>query len=141
MKKPKLKLRRTEHASGFKNISHKPMDLKKKFRTGFLELLDKRSAVYRVLNEAYEEYINDLGGEESLSHAQKALIERFVFIEFSMRVIEQKVVANPTKNCAKKLGRLVHGAGSLTSIGKTLGLMRKTKKGKDFESRLKIRRA
>ena len=108
------------------NRNTKLMKLPRKFRGGFLKDFDERTIVFQQLNSAYVEVVDDLGGAERLSHIQIALVERFIFLEFTMRNLEKQIAENPTKT-GKLLGRWVQSINSLSGLAKTLGLDRKAK--------------
>ncbi|MBA7673323.1 hypothetical protein ES703_81518 [subsurface metagenome] len=120
-----------------KNRNTKLMVMPGRFRSGFLGEFDKRTGIFRLLNDAYSEVVNDLGGEANLSHITITLAERFVFLEHMVQDLEaqiaQRMIENPTKT-AKLLGRWIYAAQRLGGLAKTLGLERKTKQ---IESNLK----
>ena len=103
------------------------MTLPTKYEAGFLRDFDRRTEVYQLLNTAYQEVISDMGGQEGLSHVQVCLAERFVFLEFVLRGIEQKIAANPKKS-STLLGRWIQAINSLSGLAKTVGLERRAKK-------------
>ncbi|MBN2456736.1 MAG: hypothetical protein JXB29_09420 [Sedimentisphaerales bacterium] len=108
------------------NRNTKLMKLPGKFRQGFLKDFDERTIVFQQLNSAYVEVMDDLGGINRLSHIQTALVERFIFLEFTMRNLEKEIAENQT-NTGKLLGRWVQSINSLSGLAKTLGLERRAK--------------
>lgn len=103
-------------------MPRKPVqNLPVKYEAGFLNELDKRSAVSKVLNRWYDEIVTDLGGEEVLSKIKRTLIERYVFLAACLQTWEGQIAANP-KGTQKMLGRWIQGCNSLQGIAKTLGL-------------------
>ena len=110
-----------------KNKNHKADTLPAKYTAGFLAELDGRTKVFELLREAHSEILQDLGGENNLSHVQRCLVERFVFLEMVLRNIEAKIATNP-KESAEMLSRWIQGLNSLSGLAKTIGLSRKGKK-------------
>ena len=102
------------------------MKLPARYEVGFLRDFDKRTEVYQLLSGAYKEIIDDLGGIEGLSHIRLALVERFVFLEFSMRNLEKRMAENPLKT-GRLLSRWVQAINSLSGLAKSLGMERKSK--------------
>lgn len=111
----------------------KTMQLPEKYHAGFLKDFDKRTEVYQQLNSAFQELLCDLGGIENLSHVKIAMVERFIFLEFAMRNLEQRIAESPKKT-GKLFGRWVQSINALSGLAKTLGLDRKAK---SIESDLK----
>ena len=103
------------------------MTLPAKYEAGFLKDFDRRTEVYQLLNGAYNEVVSDMGGIEGLSHAQICLAERFVFLEFVLRGLEQRIAKNPKKS-EVILSRWIQALNSLTGLAKTIGLQRRAKK-------------
>ena len=104
----------------------KRMKLPDKYKAGFLREFDKRSSTYSLLNSAYQEVMSDMGGTENLSHVQVCMAEKFVFLEFIIRSIEQRIANNPKKS-DELLGRWIQGLNSLCGLAKTIGLERRRK--------------
>lgn len=106
----------------YTNGATRLMSMPSKFEIGFLDKLDKRTEVFALLKSAYDELSQDLGGVETLSHVKRCLVERFIFLEFTMRSLENHMA---TKQSVKLLGKWVHAVGALSGLAKTLGLDRK----------------
>jgi len=98
-----------------------------KYEPGFLQRLDRRTEIAKILNTAYDEVTSDMGGIENLSHSQLALAERFVFLEYVLRTLEDRIVNEP-KHAAALLGRWIQGLNSFIGLAKTIGLERRAKK-------------
>jgi len=111
----------------------KIMRLPDRYKQGFLKDFDERTQAFQLLMAAYEEILVDLGGAENLTHIQIALVERFVFLEFAMRILEKRIAENPKKTAAL-MGKWVQSVNSLSGLAKTLGLHRRKKQ---IESSLK----
>jgi len=101
----------------------KPPD---KYEAGFLKTLDERTVAFRQLNDAYQEVMDDMGGQAGLSHVQVCMAERFCFLEFVLRGIEHKIATNP-KESEVLIGRWVQAINSLSGLAKTIGLERRRK--------------
>lgn len=115
---------------------HAPKRFKKppkRFEAGFLAKMDRRTEVYGILHSAYREVLDDMGGEESLSHIQVALAERFVFLEFVLRAMEQRIAKNPKKS-EEMLSRWIQALNSLTGLAKAIGLEKRAKKAITLKS-------
>lgn len=99
----------------------------KKYEVGFLAKLDKRTEVFALLKNAFDEITSDMGGAENLSHTQICLAERFTFLEFVLRGLEQQIAENP-KESSIILSRWVQGLNSLTGLSRLIGLERRARK-------------
>lgn len=104
-----------------------------KYEPGFLQTLDGRLEVAKILNSAFDEVTDDMGGKDSLCHTQLALAERFVFLEYVLRRIETRIALNPKKS-GKLLSRWIQGLNSLNGLAKVIGLKRNAKKVQCLES-------
>ena len=104
----------------------KLLKLPRKFNAGFLGDYDRRTQLFFNLKNAYDEVCNDSGGEERLSHIQKVLSQKFIFLEFQIEQLEKKIITNP-KKASKLLNRWLYSVRMLNSLGKRLGLQRKAK--------------
>jgi hypothetical protein len=109
-----------------------------KYREGFLGEFDRRTEIYHTLNAAYTEVMSDMGGQDTLSHVQVSLVERFIFLEYVMRDLEQRIVKNPKKS-DELLGRWIQAINTLTGLAKTIGLKRRAKKIASLESYVKTK--
>ena len=102
-----------------------------KYEKNFLSKLDGRVQIAKELRNAYEEVTRDLGGVDTLSHAKRALAERFVWLEAIMRGIEQRCVelnGDDAEASGQLLSRWIQGCNSLTGLARTLGLDRRARK-------------
>jgi len=106
----------------------------KKYEKGFLIRLDKRHAAFKTIFHNYQEIMGDLGGRDSLSHIQQTLVERFVFLEFVLRNLEQKIAEQSDDKTKEKgvdveklFSRWVQGLNSLTGLAKVVGVERRAK--------------
>ena len=104
-----------------------------RYKVGFLQRLDGRCELTKVLSSAFDEVTADAGGVENLSHTKLCLIERFVFLEYVLRQWENRITLNPKKS-GKLLSRWVQGLNSLTGLARTIGLERRARKIESLES-------
>ncbi|MCC6127288.1 MAG: hypothetical protein IT426_20185 [Pirellulales bacterium] len=116
-------------------MSTKLTTLPDRYYPGFMKNMDGRTIIATELNEAFTEAIDDYGGYEELSHVQRALIERFCFLEFQIRQWEVEIVTEPKKK--HMLSRWVQAVNSLQGIAIKLGLTKVEKKAKDLTTYLK----
>ena len=108
---------------------YKPVSVPARYEKGFLRKLDKRSDAYRTLAVNMDEIIQDLGGIEGLSHVQKTLVEKFLFLSYATRNLEIQIATNPEgKKADDLLGRWIQALNSLVGLAKTIGFERQAKK-------------
>jgi len=89
----------------------------------WLRDLDGRTAVAQELRQRQTLLSDDLGGVESLSYQQRALIDRAIFLEFHLQQQELRLA----KGSDFDSGQWVQAANSLSGIYSKLGLQRKAK--------------
>ena len=106
----------------------------KKYQANFLAKMDKRTEVYQVLNNSFQEIMSDLGGKDNLSHVQVSLCERFCFLEFVLMSIEKQITECKRKQAQALIGRWVQGINSLSGLAKIIGLERRAKKVESLQS-------
>lgn len=123
MAKQKQKRKRKKYTNG------KMMKLPEKYNPCFMKDLDKRTEIFQLLHNAHTDVTIDLGGFANLSHIKRALVERFVFLEFTLRSLEQKMVedSKSEKKSPRLLGKWLMAANCLSGLSKTLGLERRAK--------------
>jgi hypothetical protein len=94
----------------------------RRYRPGFLRELDKRTDIYLRLAANYERLINDLGGDYSaISHAKLALVERFIWLEELIRILEMRSLHKPD-DAAELSSRIIQASNSLQGIARQIGL-------------------
>ena len=120
------KKRKQRNDIGQSHQNHKILKLPRKYNAGFLADYDKRTQLYYNLSSSYNEVVSDLGGEERLSHIQKTLAQKFVFLEFQIEQLERRLVTNP-KKASKLLGKWIYAVQRLGSLSGRLGLERRRK--------------
>ncbi len=109
-----------------KYTNTKRMRLPGTYVAGFLQTFDQRSVLFSELNGAFVEILDDLGGTAALSHLQRGLVERYVFVEFMVRNLERRMLQDEA--LARRLFRRWRtAAGTQLSLAKTLGLERRVK--------------
>ena len=101
-------------------------DLPAVYEPGFLKKFDRRTEIYQDLNNAFEEIVDDLGGQDHLSFVQLTLIERLVFLRAFLERWERQMLLNP--ELADSLGaKWVQANNSYQGLCKTVGLHRNKK--------------
>lgn len=105
----------------------KSRQLPKRYRPGFLENLDARSAFALRLRELHSEIIEDLGGEIEVSAAKRVLIERFVFLVAQVQEWEVEMFRNENKDGAT-IDKWVYAINALQGLASKIGL------GKDHKT-------
>ena len=120
-------------------INTKPMTAPDKYQKNFLQKLDRRSKVHAALSTSYDSVMDDLGGSDSLSHVQLCLVERFVFLEYVMQTLEQRIAREPDK-ADELLGRWIQAINSLSGLAKTVGLERRAKTIESLQSYVKTKK-
>ena len=70
-------------------------ELPERYTPGFLQQMDRRTDLFKRLQANFSEIVEDVGGYDALSHAQLALIERFVFLETFIRNMEFNIAVDP----------------------------------------------
>jgi len=113
-----------------KNQHHKKLELPCHFpKSGFISSLDKRTEVYCEIATLYNSIVEDLGGSEQLSAIQLVLVERFCFIAFTMRKIENQLAKYPkSKKAGRLFKRLVYSTNALLGLSRTLGIKKAKKR-------------
>ncbi len=114
----------------------KRVTLPEKYSPGVLREMDHRTAIAQRLQSAYTEITNDLGGVDSLSRLQRALVERFIYLESAMQSLEAQLAEDP--KAAEHLARWVQMVNALSGLAARLGLKRrKPPKTVDLETYVK----
>ncbi len=91
----------------------KPMSMPDKFTPGFLQTLDKRSIIYQGVRKSFLQTCDDLGGEDSLSHAKLVLVERFCFGECLCQNLEAAIIAKPQERLVQRWLSVTKALGAL----------------------------
>jgi hypothetical protein len=112
----------------YTNGKTKLMTTPSKYQAGFLDQMDRRTDLYKVLDTSYQKVLSDKGGIDGLSHVEVSLIERFIFIEHMLRNLEQRIAMCSLPKKASGLMKKWNGLiKSYTSLARLLGLERKAK--------------
>jgi hypothetical protein len=113
-----VKNRKKTKAKGGKNTTVPPQ-----FSPGWLDKLDSRTAIARVMRERYAEVCNDLGGVGGLSYMQRSLVERGLWLEYWLASQERELADGRPFD----VGKWVQAANSLQGIYSRLGLERRAR--------------
>ena len=97
--------------------------LPKKFTTGWLLELDKRTALAQVMLERYRAFTDDLGGAGNLTYGQRSLVERVLHLEYWLALQERALIEGADFD----VGKWVQATNSLQGILSKLGLERQAK--------------
>ena len=114
------------------HVSTKPKTVPAKFKSGFLAEMDGRTELTKALKANYQTIIDDLGGDEEISHIKNALIERFVWLEAFLHTLEQRMAAGELST-DEALGKWTQSVNALASLASKLG-MNKAKSGRWVET-------
>jgi hypothetical protein len=87
----------------------------------WIEKLDGRTQIARIIRDRLEELQTDLGGPAQLSYQEKSLTKRAIWLE---AVIEQQEIAL-SKGEEIDQGKLTQAVNSLIGLLKALGLERR----------------
>lgn len=101
----------------------KKQDTLSKYTPDWLEKLDGRTNLAKVVTERLHSLMQDLGGVDSLSYQQRSLAKRAIWLE---AIIEQQEAAL-SRGEEIDQGKLTQAVNSLIGLLKTLGLERKSK--------------
>jgi hypothetical protein len=96
-------------------------DVPTKFKNGWLDELDGRMALAQSMRERFKEFARDVGGSETLSYAQRSLIERALWLEYWLANQERALAYGQKFDVAK----WIQGANSLQGLMYKLGLERR----------------
>ena len=96
-----------------------------KFAPGYLDRLDGRTAIAVEMRARWAAMTADLGGEASLSYAQRSLCERALWIEFWIAQQERDLAEGRADSF--DAGRWTQATNSLLGLYRTLGIERRQK--------------
>ncbi len=91
------------------------------YRAGWLDKLDKRTKVARVIMQRIAALTSDAGGEDSLSHAKLSLIRRAAFLEAICESHEIKLAGGQEID----VGAYTQSLNSMLGLYRLLGIERK----------------
>jgi hypothetical protein len=94
-----------------------------KYAQRWIETIDLRSSLGKEVRARLTEIQSDLGGAEHLSHAQRSLVHRAIWLELVLEQEEQRIAKG--EGC--DIGPHVQLVGALVGIYKTLGLKRQAR--------------
>lgn len=99
------------------------MDFPRRYTDEFLTTIDKRSSLSVLLRRRLGQLLDDMGGEENLSYAQRSLARRAIFMEALVQQNEERaangVEIEPTQHAS-----LIN---SLIGLYSKVGIERKVK--------------
>lgn len=91
-----------------------------KYCKTWLNDLDGRTEIAKIMRERYQSFTNDLGGADRLSYAQRSLVERALWLEYWLASQERELASGGEFD----VSRWVQAANSLQGIMSKLGLER-----------------
>ena len=89
--------------------------------------------MFKRLQSNFNEIVEDVGGHNALSHAQLALIERFVFLETFIRNMEYQIAMDP-KGQSATISRWIQAVNSLQGLARAFGLGKVQKRAIDLQA-------
>jgi hypothetical protein len=104
-----------------KNGHSKPTTLPPKFKPGFLTTLDARTNIAKALRANRDEIVSDIGGLAEIGHIKLSLVERFVWLETVLQMMEDEMASGSID----RLGTWIQAVNSLSGLAKVLGVDRK----------------
>ena len=111
----------------------KAQDMPERFQQGWLEALDSRTALAKLMRDRYAALTDDLGGADRLSYAQRSLCERALWLEYWLASQERELATGQPFD----VGKWVQAANSLQGIYSKLGLERVANEVPDLQTFLK----
>lgn len=96
-----------------------------KFRPGWIDQLDGRTQIAAAMNARYKAFTDDLGGEQSLSYAQKSLVERALYLEMWIATQELALAQGKTEDFDR--GGWIQALNGLQGLLSKLGLHRQAR--------------
>lgn len=97
--------------------------LPEKYSSDWLERMDRRTKVWRAINDRIAQLESDAGGVESLAHARRSLIRRAVFLELLVESQEVRFAAGESLD----VGSYTQAFNSMLGAYRLLGLERKAR--------------
>jgi hypothetical protein len=113
----------------------KARNLAPDYNATFLEQLDKRTYLFRVITAREQEILSDLGGAETLSYFERSLVRKAVWLEAMMDMTSTRVALN-----ADEIGRYTQMLNAYSGLAAKLGLKRKARKAHDLQAYLDQRK-
>ncbi|MCH2191986.1 MAG: hypothetical protein MK088_06595 [Alteromonas sp.] len=90
------------------------------YKADWLKSMDKRTSIANDLQQRHIALCDDLGGIETLSYQQRALIDRCIFLEYHLQQEEMKLATGGEFDS----GKWVQACNSLNGLFSKLGLQR-----------------
>ncbi len=110
-------------------------ELPERYSPGFIQCIDRRTDLFRRLQGAYDNIVDDCGGEDALSRVQLSLIERFVFLEAIIQTWEVQITTDPIKH-DQLLSRWIQAVNALQGLCRAFGLHRVQRRVIDLQTYL-----
>lgn len=96
------------------NRKLKPDTLPARYEPAFLQRMDGRTELARVLKQRFDCIAEDLGGIDALSNIKASLLERFIFLEGTLADIEYNMTAGADpKARAELIARWIQGCNAI----------------------------
>ena len=108
-----------------------------RFSNGWLDRLDGRTGIAVAMRERYQQFIDDLGGVDRLSYAQRSLVERGLWLEYWL-ADQERILATGGEF---DVGKWTQACNALQGILSKLGLQRQAKDVPDLGEYLAKRTA
>jgi hypothetical protein len=108
-----------------------------RFAAGYLRALDGRTALAQDMLARWAAITDDLGGEASLSYAQRSLVERALWLEHFLAQQERALAEGRAEEFDP--GRWTQGANTLLGLYRQLGIERRAKDVTDLQSYIRQR--
>lgn len=102
------------------------------YEANFVDRLDRRTRLARVVTERINAIETDLGGADGLTHARKSLVRRATWLECVVETYEQNLAAGNMID----LGAYTQSINSLLGLYRLLGMERKAKPVKRLRDHL-----
>jgi hypothetical protein len=102
---------------------NKLQELPRKFDVGFLDKMDARKTLARLMRDGFDELSEDLGGKDNMSYVKASLVERFIYLEAILSKIEIQMFESDSK-FDNLFSRWTMATNTFLGLARTLGLER-----------------
>jgi len=93
------------------------------YTPNWLDGLDGRTALAQEMRRRYDAFVSDLGGDDTLSYAQRSLVTRALWLELHLQQQEEALASGADFDS----GKWIQAVNSLQGVLTKLGLERKSK--------------
>lgn len=104
------------------------------YRPGFAEELDRRTVMGRAVHDRIEAIEQDLGGGDTLSHTQRSLVRRAVWLEMVIEAHECSIAGN----LSIEVGGYSQVLNSYLGVCRLLGIARRQKPARRLREALEV---